>query len=409
MMERKTCFAAHSLICLFVMKHLAILGSTGSIGQNALSIVETHSDEFAIAGLAANTSVDLMEQQVRQFRPRLVALKDGEAAEQLRKRLRDVKKVEVFSGREGVLAIATMEGVDLVLEAIGGSAGLLPTLEAIQAGKDLAFVNKEVLVMCGSLIMDAVQEYDVRLLPVDSEISAIFQCLSNYDGNNGKRSEIHRLILTASGGPFRQTPLHQLHAVTLQQALKHPNWQMGEKVTIDSATMMNKGFEVIESKWFFDMELSQIEVVIHPESIIHSMVEFVDGSLLAQLGVSDMRLPIQYAFTYPCRLPTPAPRLDLSQIRSLRMESVDFEKFPCLGLAYTAAKVSGTLPTVLSSADEVVVQAFLNQQIRFTDIPVFLKEVMTQHDVTLQPNLDDILAADRWAKSTAHKLIQTRR
>ena len=391
------------------MKHLAILGSTGSIGQNALSVVENHADEFVVAGLAANTSVDQIEQQVRKFRPRLVAVRDEEAANQLRKRLKGVKTVEVLSGSDGVSAVATMAEVDLVLEAIGGSAGLLPTLEAIRSGKDLAFVNKEALVMCGPLIMQAAQENNVRLLPVDSEISAIFQCLSNVNGDDGRRAEIHRLVLTGSGGPFRETPLEQLDSVTPQAALNHPNWKMGEKVTIDSATMMNKGFEVIESKWFFDMKLSQIEVVIHPESIIHSMVEFVDGSLLAQLGVSDMRLPIQYALTYPCRFPSSVPRLDLSQIGALHMEPVDSEKFPCLELAYSAAKVGGTLPTVLSSADEVVVQAFLNRQIGFMDIPNYLEEVMTRHDVTFQPTLDDILAADGWARSVAHELIQIKR
>ena len=389
------------------MKHLAILGSTGSIGQNALSVVETHPDEFVVAGLAADTSVDRVEQQVRQFRPRLVALSDEKSANQLRKRLKDIKTVEVLSGPEGISAIATMAEVDLVLEAIGGGAGVLPTLEAIQSGKDLAFVNKEVLVMCGSLIMEAAKQYGARLLPVDSEISAIFQCLSTVTREGRESAEIHRLILTGSGGPFRETPLDQLSSVTPQQALQHPNWKMGEKVTIDSATMMNKGFEVIESKWFFDVELSQIEVVIHPESIIHSMIEFVDGSLLAQLGVSDMRLPIQYALTYPHRFPTAVPRLDLPQIGALHMEPVDSEKFPCLELAYSAAKVGGTLPTVLSSADEVVVQAFLNQQIGFMDIPNYLEEVMTRHDVTFQPTLDDILDADRWARSVAHELVQT--
>ena len=391
------------------MKHLAILGSTGSIGQNALSVVETHADEFVVAGLAANTSVNRIEQQARQFHPRLVAVRDETAANQLRKRLTDVKTVEVLSGSEGVSAVATMSEVDLVLEAMGGSAGLLPTLEAIRSGKDLAFVNKEVLVMCGSLIIEAAKEYGVRLLPVDSEISAIFQCLSDVNGDDGRRTEIHRLILTGSGGPFRETPLEQLDSVTPQQALNHPNWKMGEKVTIDSATMMNKGFEVIESKWFFDVKLSQIEVVIHPESIIHSMVEFVDGSLLAQLGASDMRLPIQYALTYPCRFPSSVPRLDLSRISALHMEPVDSEKFPCLELAYSAAKVGGTLPTVLSSADEVIVQAFLNRQIGFMDIPNYLEEVMTRHDITFQPTLDDILAADGWARSVAHELIERKR
>ena len=388
------------------MKRLAILGSTGSIGKNALSVVQAHPGEFTVTGLAANTSVDLMEQQIRQFRPRLAALHDRDVASQLRERLKDLKSVEILSGKEGVLAIATMDEVDLIIEAIGGSAGLLPTLEAIKSGKDLAFVNKEVLVMCGSLVMRAVKEYGVRLLPVDSEISAILQCLSGCIGDNQKHDQIHRLILTASGGPFRQTPLDQLHSVTLQQALKHPTWNMGNKITIDSATMMNKGLEVIEARWLFDIKASQIDVIIQPESIIHSMVEFVDGSFLAQLGVADMRVPIQYALTYPRHLPSPATHLNLAQIRALHFETVDFEKFPCLSHAYTATKIGGTLPTALSSADEVAVGAFLNEHIGFMDIPMVIETVMNQHDVVLQPNLNDILAADRWAKSTAHQLIQ---
>ena len=388
------------------MKRLAILGSTGSIGKSALSVVNAHPGEFTIDGLAANTSVDLLEQQIRQFRPRLTALNDRDVANQLRERLKDLKCVEVLSGKEGVLAIAGMEEVDLVIEAIGGSAGLLPTLEAIKSGKDLAFVNKEVLVMCGSLVMSAVKEHGVRLLPVDSEISAILQCLSGCLTDNQKRNQISRLILTASGGPFRETPLAQLNSVTPQQALKHPTWNMGNKITIDSATMMNKGLEVIEARWLFDIEPSQIDVIIQPESIIHSMVEFVDGSLLAQLGVADMRVPIQYALTYPRHLPTPTTNLNLAQIRTLHFEPVDFDKFPCLSHAYTATKVGGTLPTVLSSADEVAVHAFLNNHIGFMDIPMIIETVMHQHDVELQPNLKDILAADRWAKATARELIQ---
>lgn len=390
------------------MKRLAILGSTGSIGKSALSVAQAHPDEFTIAGLAANTSVDLLEQQIRQFRPRLAALNDRDTANQLRERLKDLKSVEVLSDREGVLAIAKMEEVDLVIEAIGGSAGLLPTLEAIQSGKDLAFVNKEVLVMCGSLVMSAVEEYGVNLLPVDSEISAILQCLSGRLSDNlQERNQINRLILTASGGPFRETPLDQLHTVTPEEALKHPTWSMGNKITIDSATMMNKGLEVIEARWLFQIEPSQIDVIIQPESIIHSMVEFVDGSCLAQLGVADMRVPIQYALTYPRHLPSPASHLNLTQIRTLHFEPVDFEKFPCLSHAYTATEVGGTLPTVLSSADEVAVSAFLNKHIGFMDIPMIIEKVMNQHDVKLQPTLNDILAADRWAKSTSHQLIQS--
>ena len=388
------------------MKHLAILGSTGSIGKSALSVIATHPDEFSVAGIAANTSVDLMERQVRKFRPGRAALCDKVAADELRRRIRDLKSVEVVSGPEGVLAISTMDEVDLVLEGIGGSAGLLPTLEAIRAGKDLAFVNKEVLVMCGSLVMQAVKEHDVRLLPVDSEMSAIFQCLSDCEENSGKRDDIHRLILTASGGPFRHTDLDELDTVIPQEALNHPKWDMGSKISIDSATMLNKGLEVIEAQWLFDIELSRIDVIIHPQSIIHSLVEFVDGSILAQLSATDMRLPIQYALAYPNRLPTPVPRLDLCDIHTLHLEPVNSEKFPCLDLAYTAAEVGGTLPTVLSSADEVVVQAFLDEKIGFMDIPILLKAVMDRHDTELKPGLDNILSADQWAKSTAQELIR---
>lgn len=389
------------------MKHLAILGSTGSIGKSALSVVATHPDEFSVEGIAANASVDLMERQIRRFRPRCAALGDKAAANELRKRTQDLKSVEILAGLEGILAISTMDEVDLVLEGIGGSAGLLPTLEAIKAGKDLAFVNKEVLVMCGSLVMQAVKEHDVRLLPVDSEMSAIFQCLCDCDDNRRERGDIHRLILTASGGPFRHTDMDELDSVIPREALNHPKWEMGSKISIDSATMMNKGLEVIEAQWLFGIELSKIDVIIHPQSIIHSLVEFVDGSILAQLSATDMRFPIQHALAYPNRLPTPAPRLNLCDIRTLHLEPVDCEKFPCLALAYTAAEVGGTLPAVLSGADEIVVQAFLDEQIGFMDIPVILKVVMDRHETELNPNFDDILAADRWAKSTARELIQT--
>ena len=383
------------------MKHLAILGSTGSIGTNALSVVKAHPEEFVVSGLAANASVDLMERQVREFRPQRVALNDKEAALELRRRLVNLNAVEVLSGPEGVLAVATMDAIDLMLDGIGGSAGLLPTLEAIKARKDIAFVNKEVLVMCGSLVMQAVKDYGVNLLPIDGEMSAIFQCLSKPQSQN----EIQRLLLTASGGPFRQTPAEEFGAITPQQALQHPTWKMGKKITIDCATLLNKGLEVIEAKWLFDMNPSQIEILIHPESIIHSMIEFVDGSLLAQLSTTDMRIPIQYALTYPRRLPSPTVPLNFPQIGMLHFESVDFDKFPCLALAYTAAEVGGTLPTVLSSADEVVVRAFLNEQIGFTDIPKILKAVIDQHDVEPKPSFDHILVADRWAKSIAREVI----
>ena len=383
------------------MKNIAILGSTGSIGKSALSIAKTHPDLFTISALAANTSVDLIEQQVRQFHPKLVALYDQSAANLLRRRISDLKSVEVMSGAMGISAVAKIDEAELVLEAMGGSIGLLPTLEAIEAGKDLAFVNKEVLVMCGSLVQKAAKKHNVKLLPVDSEISAVFQCLPK----SFQKDRIHKLILTASGGPFRGVSSNQLRHMTPEQALKHPNWTMGNKVTIDSATMMNKGLEVIEAKCFFELELKNIEIVVHAESIIHSMVEFVDGSMLAQLGVPDMRVPIQYALTYPDRLENPADRLDFSQIRQFNFEPPDFKRFPCLDLAYTAAEVGGTLPTVLSSSDEVVVDAFLNRQIGFMDIPAIIRRAMDLHDVVYEAELDQILEINRWTREITRKII----
>ena len=388
------------------MKHIAILGSTGSIGKNALSVVETHADEFKVVGLAANRDIDTLEQQIRRYRPALVALNEPTAAHQLRERIRDINgNPQVLAGTEGLQTVATMPQASQVLDGMGGSAGLLPTLAAIDAGKDIAFVNKEVMVMAGPLVNAAVQANGVNLIPIDGEMSAIFQCL---EGARDRQADIHRLLITASGGPFREVPKEALYSVTPQQALQHPNWKMGQKITIDSATMMNKGLEVIEAKWLFDIELSKIDIVVHPESIVHSMVEWTDGSTLAQLGPTDMRIMIQYALTYPRRLSTPVPRLDLMESRALHFEPVDFEKFPCLSLAYTAAEVGGTLPVVLSSADEVVVEAFLNACIGFMDIPAILASVMDKHVVIAEPTLSDILEVDRWAKATARSIIKNK-
>ena len=386
------------------MKHIVILGSTGSIGKNTLSVVETHSDEFKVVGLAANRDIDTLEQQIRRYHPELVALNEPSAAAQLRERIRDLNgNPQVLAGTEGLQTVATMPQASQVLDGMGGSAGLLPTLAAINAGKDIAFVNKEVMVMAGPLVNAAVQENGINLIPIDGEMSAIFQCL---EGARDQQADIHRLLITASGGPFRAVPKKKLYSVTPQQALQHPNWKMGQKITIDSATMMNKGLEVIEAKWLFNIELSKIDIVVHPESIVHSMVEWTDGSTLAQLGPTDMRIMIQYALTYPRRLSTPVPRLDLMEARTLHFEPVDFEKFPCLALAYTAAEVGGTLPVVLSSADEVVVEAFLEAHIGFMDIPTILARVMDAHVVITDPTLPDILEVDRWAKSTARSIIK---
>ena len=385
------------------MKHIAILGSTGSIGKNALSVVETHPAEFNVVGLAANRDVDTLAAQIRTHRPKVAALNEPAAAAQLRERISDIDCTEVLAGTEGLQAVATMAEAEQVLEGIGGSSGLLPTLAAIEAGKDIAFVNKEVMVMSGPLVMAAVRANDVNLIPIDGEMSAIFQCL---EGQRDRQADIHQLLITASGGPFRDMSKEALRNVTPQQALRHPNWDMGAKITIDSATMMNKGLEVIEAKWLFNVPLSKINIVVHRESIVHSMVEWTDGCTLAQLGATDMRVMIQYALTYPRRLATPVPRLDLREARTLHFEPVDVDKFPCVSLAYTAAEVGGTLPVVLSSADEVVVDAFLENRIRFTDIPTILRGVMDKHVVMPHPNLDDILAVDAWAKSAAQELIK---
>ncbi len=388
------------------MKHIAILGSTGSIGKNTLNVVETHEDAFKVVALAANKDVGTLEHQIRKFQPRLAALNDPNAANCLRERLRGYEGTEVLSGNDGILAVATVDEAEQVLDGMGGSAGLLPTLAAINAGKDIAFVNKEVMVMCGPLVLEAVKRNGVNLIPIDGEMSAIFQCL---EGARDRQADIHRLLLTASGGPFRDTPKENLYKVTPQQALRHPNWDMGAKITIDSATMMNKGLEVIEAKWLFDIEFDKIDIVVHRESIVHSMVEWADGSTLAQLGPTDMRIMIQYALTYPNRLSTPVPRLDLCESRTLHFEPVDREKFPCISLAYTAAEVGGTLPVVLSSADEVVVDAFLNETIGFMEIPAVLQNVMDKHEVIADPTLEDILEVDKWAKSTALSIINAKR
>ncbi|MCG9129091.1 1-deoxy-D-xylulose-5-phosphate reductoisomerase [Candidatus Poribacteria bacterium] len=385
------------------MKHIAILGCTGSIGKNALDVVETHSDAFNIVALAANKDVDTIEEQARRFSPRLVALNEPTAAKRLKERLSDLDNIEVLCGYEGIQAVATIDEAEQILDGMGGSAGLLPTLSAINAGKDIAFVNKEVMVMCGPIVLEAVKANGVNLIPIDGEMSAIFQCL---EGARDRQDEIYKLILTASGGPFRDLPKDSLYDVTPKQALRHPNWDMGAKITIDSATMMNKGLEVIEAKWLFDIDLDKIDIVIHRESIIHSMVEWEDGSTLAQLGPTDMRIMIQYALSYPNRLPTPVPRLDLRETQTLHFEPVDKEKFPCISLAYTAAEVGGTLPVVLSSADEIVVNAFLEERIGFMDIPSILQCVMEKHQVISNPTLEDVLEVEDWTKINTLSIIR---
>ncbi len=383
-------------------KRLSLLGSTGSIGVSTLDVVDAHPDAFDVVALAASTSVDALEAQARRHRPEIVAMHDADAAGELATRLKG-EGIEVVAGMDGVIAAATHANVDLMLSGIVGGVGILPTLEALRRGIDIAFVNKEVLVLAGELVMAAAAESGARILPVDSEISAIFQCLQGADIER----DLHRIHLTASGGPLRQTPREEFPRITPEQALNHPNWDMGPKVTIDSATLMNKGLEVIETRWLFDVGIDRIRVVVHPQSIVHSYVEFVDGSVIAQLGVPDMRAPIQYALTYPARLHTPTERLDLVEAASLTFEEPDLGRFPCLGYAFEAANAGGTMPAVLSGADEVAVEGFLAGAIRFDQIPLLVHATMQQHELYARPSLADVLAADEWARETARSVLET--
>jgi 1-deoxy-D-xylulose-5-phosphate reductoisomerase len=368
------------------MKRLAILGSTGSIGQQALSVVRSYPDRFQVIALAAGGNVELLAKQIWEFQPKLVAI----GATVSEERLHDIG-CELSSLEE----LSSHPDVDLLVGAITGKAGLSPTLAAIEAGKSIALATKEALVMAGAIVTTEAKRRGSQILPIDSEPSAIWQCL------RGEGKSIARLILTASGGPFRQLTWDELARVTPQQALNHPTWKMGKKITIDSATMMNKGFEVIEARWLFDVPLENIEVIIHPQSIVHSFVEFVDSSIKAQLGVPDMRLPIQYALFYPERPPSELPRLDIANMGPLTFEAPDLGKFPCLRLALEAGRKGGTYPAVLSAADEVAVDLFLEERIRFVDIARVVEEVLGRHQSIPQPSLEQIMAADAWARESA--------
>jgi 1-deoxy-D-xylulose-5-phosphate reductoisomerase len=382
------------------MKRLAILGSTGSIGRSTLAVVAEHPGEFVVAGLAAGENVAVLSEQVRQFRPALVSVKDEEGARRLRELLPRNGAPEILSGPQGALEVATAPGVDLMVSAMVGAVGLAPTLAALEAGIPVALANKETLVAAGPLVMAAAKERGVPLIPVDSEHSAIFQALQGQ-----RREDIRRLWLTASGGPFRSWARERLAGVTAAQALRHPNWSMGPKITIDSATMFNKALEVIEAGVLFDLPVEQIRVVIHPQSIVHSLVEFVDGSVLAQLGVPDMRLPIAYALTYPRRLSLNSSTLDLYQMGQLTFEPPDLEKFPGLKLGYAAALTGGTMPAVLNAANEVAVAAFLEGRLAFVDIAATVERTMAAHEAQPLTSLKQVLTVNRWAREYAQNLI----
>ncbi|MBN1932196.1 MAG: 1-deoxy-D-xylulose-5-phosphate reductoisomerase [Desulfobacterales bacterium] len=387
------------------MKHLSILGSTGSIGRNTLSVVEMFPDRFAVKVLAAKSNISLLAGQIQKFRPEIAVVFDEKQALELKKVLEKMISpaigLEIMYGEDGYKTAATHETVDMVIVAIVGAAGLKPTLAAIRAGKNIALANKEALVMAGDIVMKAAAEEGVHLLPIDSEHSAIFQCLQGH-----RKEDVDKIILTASGGPFLNTPANEFSKIKPEAALNHPTWQMGRKISIDSATLMNKGFEVLEAKYLFNVTQDMIKVVIHPQSVIHSMVSYCDGSIIAQLGIPDMKGAIAYAMSYPQRLPLRQPLPDFPNIGGLTFQEPDLEKFPCLDLAYKACDVGQTLPAVLNAANEVAVNAFLKKRISFENISEVIKKTMEKHSVIPNPTLSDILQADDWAGKQTEKIIR---
>lgn len=370
------------------MKNLAVLGSTGSIGTQTLDIVRANSNELCVKVLAAGSNVDLIEKQIREFKPEVAVLFDKNKAEELKVKVSDIN-VKVLSGMEGMIEAARYEGTDTVVTSMVGMIGIKPTIAAINAGKDIALANKETLVTAGHIIMPLIKEKNVALLPVDSEHSAIFQSMN---GENKKR--ISKILLTASGGPFRGKSYDDLKTMTVEDALKHPNWAMGRKITIDSASLVNKGLEVMEAKWLFDVDYDDIEVVIHPQSIIHSMVEYVDGAIIAELGMPDMKLPIQYALFYPDRVPLDTKRVNFFDLKEMTFEKPDMDTFKGLRLALDAAKAGGSMPTVFNAANEEAVAAFLDKKIGFLDIYNIIENAMDSHSVIKNPDINEILGVE---------------
>jgi len=386
------------------MKSVSILGSTGSIGLSTLSVVDSLPDRFVVAGLAAGRDLEGLARQIGRYRPRLVSIADERDIPSLKENLRALgvdRLPEIAFGGEGLIAVACMDGVDTVVSATVGAVGFLPTYKALAMGRRVCLANKETLVMAGELMTRAAIESGAELLPVDSEHNALHQCM-----RGEQVREVKRLILTASGGPFRQTPVERMREATVEEALAHPTWQMGSKITIDSATLMNKGLEVIEAGWLFGFAADRISVAVHPQSIVHSMIEMVDGSIIAQLGVTDMRLMIQYALTYPDRLPTELPALGFDKLARLEFFEPDLERFPCLRLAYEAMREGGTMPAALSAANEIAVASFLNRRTKFMDIPRVIEATMEAHQTVPCSSIEAVLEADRWARSHAEKLTE---
>lgn len=384
------------------MKRLSILGSTGSIGRQTLDIVRAHPEDFTVLALSAGgNNLELLVSQILEFKPQLASVPDLRIAALLKENLPGGNKVEILAGENGACQAASLEGVDTVVSGVVGARGIKPTAAAARAGKTIALANKETLVAAGSVIMPMVHEYKAKLVPVDSEHSAIHQSLSGF-----QTKDIKKVILTGSGGPFRSWNREQIQAATVDDALKHPNWAMGQKITIDSATLMNKGLEIIEARWLFEIPAAAIEVVIHPQSILHSAVEFVDGSVVGQLGLPDMHLPIHYALYYPeRRVSTQVPALDLVKIAQLSFEKPDYDKFPCLRLAQEVAARDDSSAAVLNAANEELVYAFLHRRIGFMDIPGYVEKILELHQSVSRPSLDDILEADKWARQASQELL----
>ncbi|OEF98638.1 1-deoxy-D-xylulose-5-phosphate reductoisomerase [Desulfuribacillus alkaliarsenatis] len=376
------------------MKKIAILGSTGSIGTQTIDIVKEQKHAYKVIGLAAGKNLEVLEQQIRELKPQIVSVENELLAKELAIRIDDVRpRVEILYGATGLITIAALKDVDILVTAVVGTLGLLPTITAIKNGTTIALANKETLVAAGSIVMDLAKQYNTKIIPVDSEHSAIFQCLQGED-----MSSIKNLHVTASGGTFRGKKKTDLIGVTVEEALKHPNWSMGAKITIDSATLMNKGLEVIEAHWLFNIDYDNIKVVVHPESIIHSMVEFVDTSVIAQLGTPNMRVPIQYALSYPNRLINQQKQLDLIELGKLHFEKPDTETFQCLNIAYEAGRTGGTAPAVMNAANEVAVQLFLEKRIEFLQIEHIIREILLRHTVKQNPTLEEVIEADLWAR-----------
>jgi 1-deoxy-D-xylulose-5-phosphate reductoisomerase len=381
---------------LIMRKKIVILGSTGSIGQQTLEVIRKYSNEFEVVGLSGWENTTFLKEQISFFKPKIAVVKNEYIAEKLKKDLNKLNDIKILWGTDGLIKMSILEEADIIVVAIIGIASLIPTFEAVKRGKNIALASKEAMVVAGELLIKEAKLRNANILPIDSEHSAILQCLKNE-----QKDSIEKIILTASGGALYNLTETALKNVSIEDALNHPTWKMGKKVTIDSATLMNKGLEVIEAKWFFNIPANKIEIVIHPQSYVHSMVQFIDGTILAQIGEHDMRIPIQYALFYPNRTISNFPRLELTKIGQLTFKKVNFDKFPCIKLAYRALELGGTMPAVLNGANEIAVNAFLNSKISFSVIPIIIQNTMKEHKPKYNPNINDILDADYWAREKA--------